>query len=62
MGINLEYEKKTIVCILQAANWEDCTGNDLNMTKKRKSQRRNRIFFNSSTYLCHKDQLYKSEN
>ena len=41
--------RKTTVCRFQATNWRVCTRNDMDRTKKRKAQERNRISFNSSS-------------
>ena len=47
--------RKAIVWIFQAANMQNLTLEDLDMTKKRKSLERNKISSNNSTKHRHKD-------
>ena len=44
--------RKTIIWINQTTNWQDCSQNEVNITKKWKSQGRNKTSFNSSTKWC----------
>ena len=40
--------RKTTVWIVQETNWRDCTGDDMDMVKEEKPQKRNEIYNNKS--------------